>query len=125
MKTSFNNYEPSFGMALHIPNKKQVEKKLGGYLAEQLEIATPALERLAKDVDIFVKQVNDNNIDFRGFNIKVKKIEENPLKNLFGNFSYMSTNVSLYEEKRYLKSISEMLVGRTKSTVEDFKKYSK
>ena len=62
MKTSFNNYEPSFGMALHIPNKKQVEKKLsddfvrchGGYIVnlayivgiENLEICLRGGSRL-------------------------------------------------------------------------------
>ena len=46
---------PSFGMALFAPTQKKVAKVLGKEAAAEFEKVRPALEKIAKDVDVFVK----------------------------------------------------------------------
>lgn len=46
---------PSFGMAVYGPTTKKVARVLGREAAEEFEKARPALEKIAKDIDIYIK----------------------------------------------------------------------
>jgi len=45
----------NFGMALYMPTYKKISKQFGVNIANEIELARPALTKLAQDVDIFVK----------------------------------------------------------------------
>lgn len=49
------NSNINFGMALHMEDLKAVKGVLGRKVAYDMQAAKPALEEIAKDVDIFVK----------------------------------------------------------------------
>ncbi|HNW26503.1 MAG TPA: hypothetical protein PKI94_06925 [Candidatus Gastranaerophilaceae bacterium] len=86
-KTNFadikRNNKPGFGMALHMDMGK-IAKTIGKEAAGSIEKATPSLEALAQDVDVFIEPVVGNRLS-----IKVQKLTEpiikskNPILNFF------------------------------------------
>ncbi len=55
MNAQVVNSNINFGMALHMEDLKVVKNVLGNKVANDFVAARPALEEMAKDVDIFVK----------------------------------------------------------------------
>ena len=114
----------NFGMASHIPSKRKIAKKLGPYIAEQVEIARPTLRDLATDVDIYFEPVPSDDVAKKGFNIVVKQLESNPLKRLFCSRPYYATHAINYDLMGY-EEFSKMLVRRAGIAKFDFLKYNK
>ncbi len=67
-KTNFadvkQNNKPNFGMALHMDMDK-ITKTVGKEAAGSIEKATPSLEALAQDVDVFIESVAGNRLSIR------------------------------------------------------------
>ena len=55
MDNRITTNSPNFGMALFAPTTKKVTRVLGKEAAAEFEKARPALEKIAKDIDIYIK----------------------------------------------------------------------
>lgn len=66
---------PSFGMSLHMPRNKQIKSVLGYKAAIAAEQATPELEKIADNVDIFVKLEDSAKTGLKAFLMKLAPLE--------------------------------------------------
>lgn len=133
MQISENNNSSSF-KALHLPRVSHVERVYGSYMSTEMQKATPELEKLAQDVDVFV-DTNEN----WGFDIEVREIPKNIFQKIFGKMKSKETHTNLAaianltsftikadgefvpEIKSGKPDMSEYLVNTTKSAIDQLK----
>lgn len=69
----------NFGMALYMPSSKKITKKFGKNIAKEIELARPKLNKIAKNVDIFVRLdkswFEDNNPNCWGLMITANTVD--------------------------------------------------
>ena len=124
MKIETNN-NTSFGMALHMPKRKKIAKKIGPYCAWQADIARPILRKLARDIDIYIHPENKSNrAGYKGFTIIIKPLKEkNLFKKLFSNRPYEESHASMFELDNG-KNMTSLLIDKTTKIKEQFLKYN-
>lgn len=119
---------PSFGMALFAPTQKKVAKVLGKEAAAEFEKARPALEKIANDVDIFVKPdkawFESENPACNGFMLHSGRFKSrldariSLVKNLLFNES--NANYAWVSLKK-MSSVSEQLIEKAQKVAADVK----
>ncbi len=106
MKIQQIQNQQSFGMALYMPPKNMIAKKIGSYAAEHAETARYKLELLAKDVDIEVtpKRAWGEDARYDQFDILVTEISQsqNNFRERLLNFirfpKYENSTVYVFED---------------------------
>ena len=115
--------QPSFGMALYMPPKQKIARKIGNFAAEESEKARATLKDLAKDVDIYIRTHKDRDGDVRlnGFDCMVTNVGKNPLSRYINRKTKNSSvRVSNFEEP-----LSTNLTEQCQRLKEKFLRYSK
>ena len=125
MKVTLNTADRSnsnFGMALFMPEKEAMARKIGEKPATQLEFARPSLETLADDVDIKVSPIKNKNPKLCGVEITVTKLIKSPIKRFFYLGKQPSTEVRL-QEVGTLANFPDYVLRRTRNLKTGFIKY--
>ena len=104
----------SFGMALNMPSHKNLTKKFGVNIANEIELARPALKKLAEDADIFIKTTKDwfvpDNIACWGLMVTADTIKK-PLK------AKLSQLAKLYNLKEKTKGYVYIPVAESQNPI--------
>ena len=118
---SVSNNSPNFGMALKIPDKTKLTKKLGCYVANDIERVKPEIKKLAKDTNITIKPQKYVYPQYGAvdvLDIKVQKIIKNPVKRFLSKLGLVK-NPSLKTDSGFLNSdsVGNNLLNATKDIV--------
>lgn len=118
--------QPSFGMALYMPSKSKITKKLGSYAAEEAEKARGTLKQLAKEVDIYVKPKLDpaGNIRDNGFECMITDIGKNKFSRWLRRQGQNVTD-GIDFRSHSKKPLSISLLETVQKMKQDFLKFSK
>ena len=112
-----NNNSTNFGELYVKPRK--IERQIGKRWANAITTNLTELRELAKDVDIFIKAIKDQDLEHVGLDIKVS---EKP--RLFHKLKYVDSDVRNHDLSAFDKDAGKALLWKVKRLKEKFDFYT-
>lgn len=119
MQTDFNlnNNNVNF-KALYMPKPRKLSSLKNTYYSDLLEMVREPLEKMAQDVDIYVKP---KGIFRKGFDIRVGEVTKNPIKRFFGLIGSTTDKKIRYNDfLTFNGDIPSLILQNVKDAKEDF-----
>lgn len=103
-----NNFNsPNFGMALHMENKKVFKKLLGYKVANSFEAARPALEKMGKEADIFIKPISEDTIS-----LSIRRFQKDEEDLISGLDTHFGFGLETPSKEVVIKKIASFVYGK-------------